>query len=439
MNLFRVSLAGVRARPLETTLNVILLGLGVGTIVLLLLVGSQLDERMKRDARGIDLVVGAKGSPLQLILSAVYQLDIPTGNVSLSEANRLGRNPMIKKIVPISMGDSYGNYRIVGTNADYLGLYGAETAQGRLWQRPMEAVLGATVATQRGLTPGDTFSGAHGLAPGGEEHASAPYTVVGVLKPTGTVVDRLILTDFASVWFVHEHHSDEAEPGAAGDSAHAGRAGHADLADHAGESDHAGGSAHEREPAAPDSTTLANREVTALLVQYRTPAAAAMLPRNINKTTNMMAASPAFELARLINLVGVGLDVVRAFGFVFILIAALSMFVGLYNALEARRFDLAILRTLGATRGQVFRTILVEGLVVAALGTALGLLLGHGVTEALGAWLKQKNQLELTGFTWLPAEFGLLGLALLVGGLSALVPAWRAYRSDIAETLARAS
>lgn len=159
MNLFRVSLAGVRARPLETTLNVILLGLGVGTIVLLLLVGSQLDERMKRDARGIDLVVGAKGSPLQLILSAVYQLDIPTGNVSLSEANRLGRNPMIKKIVPISMGDSYGNYRIVGTNADYLGLYGAETAQGRLWQRPMEAVLGATVATQRGLTPGDTFSG----------------------------------------------------------------------------------------------------------------------------------------------------------------------------------------------------------------------------------------------------------------------------------------
>lgn len=426
MNLFRVSLAGVRSRPLETTLNVILLGLGVGTIVLLLLVGSQLDERMKRDARGIDLVVGAKGSPLQLILSAVYQIDIPTGNVSLSEANRLGRNPMIKKIVPISMGDSYGNYRIVGTNADYLGLYGAETAQGRLWQRPMEAVLGATVATQRGLTPGDTFSGAHGLAPGGEEHASAPYTVVGVLKPTGTVVDRLILTDFASVWFVHEHHEDEEEHGAGGDSAHAGEAGPAETANHAGE-------------AAPDSTTLANREVTALLVQYRTPAAAAMLPRNINKTTNMMAASPAFELARLINLVGVGLDVVRAFGFVFILIAALSMFVGLYNALEARRFDLAILRTLGATRGQVFRTILVEGLVVAALGTALGLLLGHGVTEALGAWLKQKNQLELTGFTWLPAEFGLLGLALLVGGLSALVPAWRAYRSDIAETLARAS
>lgn len=404
MNLFRVSLAGVRSRPLETTLNVILLGLGVGTIVLLLLVGSQLDERMKRDARGIDLVVGAKGSPLQLILSAIYQIDIPTGNVSFSEANRLVRNPMIRKIVPISMGDSYGNYRIVGTNADYLTLYGAEPAQGQLWRRPMEAVLGATVATQRGLKPGDTFSGAHGLVPGGEEHASAPYTVVGVLKPTGTVVDRLVLTEFASVWLVHEHHPTESEPGAA-----------------------------------PDSTTLANREVTALLVQYRTPAAAAMLPRNINKTTNMMAASPAFELARLISLVGVGLDVVRAFGFVFILIAALSMFVGLYNALEARRFDLAILRTLGATRGQVFRTILVEGLVVAALGTALGLLLGHGVAEALGVWLKQKNQLELTGFTWLPEEFGLLGLALLVGGLSALVPAWRAYRSDIAETLARAS
>lgn len=424
MNLFKVSLAGVRARPLETTLNVILLGLGVGTIVLLLLVGSQLDERMKRDAKGIDLVVGAKGSPLQLILSALYQLDVPTGNVPLAEAGRLGRNPMIRKAVPISMGDTYGDFRIVGTNADYLALYGAELASGAPWHAPMEAVLGATVAAQSGLKEGDRFAGSHGLVPGGEKHDFAPYRVVGRLKPTGTVVDRLVLTDFASVWFVHEHDPDEAE-GAGGGAAGADSAA-------AGEGEAPGS-------APPDSTTLANREVTAVLVQYRTPAAAAMLPRLINKTTNMMAASPAFELARLISLVGVGIDVVRAFGAVFILIAALSMFVGLYNALEARRFDLAILRTLGATRGQVFRTILVEGLVVAALGTLLGLLLGHGAAEALGLWLKQKNQMELTGFTWLPVEFGLLGLALLVGTLSALVPALRAYRADIADTLARAS
>jgi putative ABC transport system permease protein len=330
---------------------------------------------------------------------------------------------MIKKIVRFLMGDSCSNYRIVGTNADYRGSTARKRPQGRLWQRPMEPAR-RHGGPQRGLTPGDTLSGAHGRRR--EAESSPPRTRWWGSEAHGHRRPAHPLTDFASVWFVHEHGWTRQEPGAGDDSAHAGEAGPAETANHAGE-------------AAPDSTTLANREVTALLVQYRTPAAAAMLPRNINKTTNMMAASPAFELARLINLVGVGLDVVRAFGFVFILIAALSMFVGLYNALEARRFDLAILRTLGATRGQVFRTILVEGLVVAALGTALGLLLGHGVTEALGAWLKQKNQLELTGFTWLPAEFGLLGLALLVGGLSALVPAWRAYRSDIAETLARAS
>lgn len=409
MNLFRVSLAGVRSRPLETTLNVILLGLGVGTIVLLLLVGAQLDRRMTRDARGIDLVVGAKGSPLQLILSAVYHLDIPTGNIPLSEAGRFLRHPMVKAALPLSLGDSFRDYRIVGCTPAYLEHYGAVPAHGALWTRPLEAVLGAEAARGTGLAVGGTFAGAHGLEAGGESHDHDPYRVVGILAPTGSVIDRLILTDLASVWAVHEHHEEETE------------------------------SAAHHEEALPDSATLAAREVTALLLQYRTPLAAAQLPRYINRETPLQAASPAFELARLLNLVGVGLDVVRAFGLVFILIAALSMFVGLYNALEARRFDLAILRTLGATRGQVFRTILVEGLVVAALGTALGLLLGHGAAELVGRWLRAHNQLALTGWIWLPVELALLGLALVVGFLSALVPALRAYRADIATTLARAN
>lgn len=411
MNLFRVSLAGVRSRPLETSLNVILLGLGVGTIVLLLLIGAQLERKMQRDAAGIDLVVGAKGSPLQLILSSIYHLDIPTGNIPLKEASRLMRHPMVKKALPLSLGDSFRDFRIVGCTPTYLEHYGAAPIAGQLWTQPLEAVLGAEVARSTGLAVGATFSGSHGLEAGGEEHHADPYRVVGVLGPTGSVLDRLILTDLASVWAVHEH-SNEA----------------------AGEEE-----AHEAAAAASDSAGLANREVTALLLQYRTPLAAAQLPRTINRESVMQAASPAFELARLLNLIGVGLDVVRAFGLVFILIAALSMFVGLYNALESRRFDLAILRTLGATRGQVFRTILAEGLIVAGLGTALGLLLGHGAAEAIGFWLKSRNQVNVTGWIWLPVELALLALALMVGFLSALVPALRAYRADIASTLARAN
>lgn len=406
MNLFRVSLAGVRSRPLETTLNVILLGLGVGTIVLLLVIGAQIDRKMTRDAAGIDLVVGAKGSPLQLILSSIYHLDIPTGNIPLSEAERLRRHPLVKSALPLSLGDSYRDYRIVGCTPAYLEHYGATPRAGALWAAPLEAVVGAEVARSTGLAIGASFSGSHGLEAGGEEHHGEPYRVVGILGPTGSVLDRLILTDLASVWEVHEHHGEE--------------------------------DGHE-EDAPPDSATLASREVTSLLIEYRTPLAAAQLPRIINRESALQAASPAFELARLLNLIGVGLDVVRAFGLVFILIAALSMFVGLYNALEARRFDLAILRTLGATRGQVFRTILVEGLIVATLGTALGLLLGHGAAELIGAWLRSRNQLDLTGWIWLPVEWALLALALGVGFLSALVPAVRAYRADIAATLARAN
>src|SRR4249920_3729109 len=146
MNLLTLSLAYLRARSLNAALNVLLLGLVVGTIVVLLLFSHQLERRLERDARGIDLVVGAKGSPLQLILSCVYHIDIPTGNIPLQDAEKLKRNPLIKAMVPLALGDSFEGFRIVGTNHDYVSLYAGKMAQGKLWERPFEAVLGSAVA-----------------------------------------------------------------------------------------------------------------------------------------------------------------------------------------------------------------------------------------------------------------------------------------------------
>src|SRR5687767_10810774 len=157
MNLATLSASYLRARPLNTALSVILLALGVGTIVLLVLVVSQLEERMHRDAEGINLVVGAKGSPMQLMLSGIYHVDAPTGNIPLAAAQALAKNRMVKKAMPLALGDSWRGHRIVGATHDYPAHYGAKVSNGRLWGKEMEAVLGAEVAARTGATVGMEF------------------------------------------------------------------------------------------------------------------------------------------------------------------------------------------------------------------------------------------------------------------------------------------
>ncbi len=408
MNLFVLSLAYIRARALNAALNVLLLGLGVGTIVVLLLFSRQFEQRLGRDAQGIDLVVGAKGSPLQLILSSVYHLDIPTGNIPLQEAEKLKANPLIKATVPLALGDSYEGFRIVGTNHDYVSLYEGRTTDGRLWNKSFEAVLGSEVAAHARLKIGDRLIGSHGIVEAGEKHEHSPYTVVGLLAQSGSVLDRLVLTSVESVWEVHgqgPHEDDEHEKSKNG------------------------------EPV--KEQHLQPQEVTAVLVQYRSPMAAAVLPRQINSQTALQAASPAFESARLLNIVGVGIDAVQAFALVLILCAGLSVFIALYNALRERSYDLAVMRSLGASRVKLLSAVLIEGLILTMLGVLLGLLLGHLLTEALGAWLQSSQRVHITGWAFVPGELTLILLALAIGLLSALFPAVMAYRTDIARVLAQ--
>jgi putative ABC transport system permease protein len=416
MNLFRLVLAYVRRRPLSTVLVVALLALGVATIALTLLVGKELEARLHRDAAGIDLVVGAKGSPLQLVLAGVYHVDVPPGNIPLAAVATLRANPLIREAIPLALGDSFRGFRIVGTEPSLLALYGGTPAAGRVWQAPMEAVLGAEVARATGLGVGAAFAGSHGLGEGGGEHGAEPYRVVGVLAPTGTVVDRLVLTAVASVWAVHAAHHGEpagAAPAAAGPAARADDHGHG---------------------AEPDDD--AAREVTLVLVRYASPVAAASLPRAINRESALVAASPALETARLLTVFGVGIDLVRGFAVLLVAASALMLFVALAQSLEERRYDLAILRTLGATRAQVAFVLVAESLLLTAAGTLLGLALAHGLALAAAALVPQAAPLAAAAGRFPIEEWAVAGLALTAGILAAIWPSWRAWRLDVAATLA---
>jgi putative ABC transport system permease protein len=530
MNLLTLSGAYLRYNLLNTLLNLLLLALGMGTIVTLLLVSQQLEDRLLRDSRGIDLVVGAKGSPLQLMLSSLYHADVPTGNIPLSEARKLMTHKMVKTAIPLALGDNYHGYRIVGTTKAYPLHYEATLAQGHFWENTLEATLGAEVARQTGLEIGTHFVGAHGLTHGtmvGEHiHGEYKYTVTGILKPTGTVIDRLILTDVKTVWEVHneQHQEENGEPDHTHvhddheEEEHAHSDEHTDEHNDHEEQEHAHTNEHQ-EDGEPDHTHVHDdheeeehahsdehtdehndheeqehahtnehqkdeeqdhthghdeeeehahtnkhekdekqdhtnehreheeeyedeehahsneHEITALLIQYQSPIAAVGFPRMVNRLHSLQAASPAFETARLLKLVGFGIDTLRTFGILFIIMAILSMFIALYRALQERCYDLAIMRTLGASKLRLLWQLLFEGILMALLGTLLGLLLGHIVTEILGIWLTQTQQIYFTGWTYITQEYLLFGLALLIGTLSALLPAIQAYRTDIAKIL----
>jgi putative ABC transport system permease protein len=385
------------SRPLGATLNVILLSLGLASITFLLLVSFQLNKAFEKDLAGIDVVVGAKGSPMQLILCGVFHIDVPPGNIPLKALKILQQHPLVKSVIPISLGDNFQGFRIVGSSHEYIAHYDAQLAQGKLWDTPMQVVVGATVAHKLGMQIGNQFVGSHGLAAGGHLHGENPYTVVGILAPSGTVLDRLIVTDTASVWKVHE--------------------------------DYTAVDAEDRKVMEDE------REVTMALIQYKTPLAAMSFPRFVNTTTEMQAAAPAVEISRLLNMLGVGTDVLRAFAGVLLLTAGMSVFIALWSAVRERRADLALLRMLGAPPARIAALLMGEALWLGLLSAVLGVAGGQALTLLIGWMLQLDNSLLIGGLAW-PAELWWVpALACGISLAAAILPAIGAYRVSVLELL----
>jgi putative ABC transport system permease protein len=311
--------------------------------------------------------------------------------------NALKKNPLVAEVIPISLGDNLQGYRIVGTSLAYVNQYHATLAQGQLWDSPMQVVAGAAVARKLGLHLGQSFVGSHGLAAGGHAHGDSAYRVVGVLQATGGVLDRLLLTDTASVWKVHE--------------------------------DYTAVDAQDRE------LMEAEREVTMALVRYKSPLAAMSFPRWVNTSTEMQAASPALEVTRLLHMLGLGTDVMRAFAGLLLFTAGLSVFIALWNAVRERRGDLALLRMLGAPPIKIALLLATEAMWLGSLSALAGVALGQVFVLALGWMLGLDPSLLQSGALWPPELAWVLALALGVSLAAAVLPAMGVYRVDVLHLL----
>ncbi|MCH2043346.1 MAG: FtsX-like permease family protein [Saprospiraceae bacterium] len=479
MNIFKISWNYLKDKPLSTLLSMILVALGVGLTSLLILLSEQFGDRLYKNIKGIDLVISAKGSPLQMILSSVYHVDVPTGNIPLKDSRWLKKNRYINKAIPLALGDSYERFRIVGTEQSYVEHYNAELAQGKLWEKDMEATIGSYVAKKTGLKIGDTFYGAHGMGDAVTHvHDDQLYYVVGITKPSNTVLDKLILTNVSSVWRVHEGHADHSH-----DDDHSGHNhdGHDHGHDHSGHNhdghdhghDHNGhnhdghdhghdhsGHNHDGHDHGHDHKTVnvpdfppiseEGKDVTAYLVQYKrvtnkktgekhpSPMAFFSLKKAIDEHfTKLSYAEPNFELARLMDMTGVGTDTLFWLTLIIVIISAFSVFISLFNSMNERKYDVALMRVMGASRSKLFMMIIIEGVLIALIGCLIGLILSHTGMMIVSNQLEDAYQYEFSGLIFYLQELYILLGAIGLGFLSAIIPAFTAYNTDISNTLSK--
>lgn len=425
MRLPRLVLRNLRRRPLATALTTVSVALGVGLFAAVGALRHAAQEGFERSASVCDVIVGAKGSPLQLTLNALYHLGTSPGNVPFAAYEELAAHPGAAWALPTAVGDSFRGQRIVATTSEFFervelrGFGRLRFAAGGPWvfvheelvalhrgleagsaveeAGPRQAVAGAAAARAAGLALGDRFEPVHDIldSPAAERHEESVLAVCGVLEPTGTPIDRAIFVPLGAFYAIPGHRA-----GAPGGGA--------------------------RDPLG----------LSAVLVRTdaRRGAHAIRLWRDFNDRLDTQAARPAAEIQSLFRLVG-GVDrLLRLVAALVVAVALAGVLVAIYNTMGARRKEFAVLRALGARRRALLAMVMLESAALALAGGVLGLALA-----AAGAWLGGGAVQTHTGVAVAIAPGGAEALLLVavtaVGAAAGLVPAWSAYRTEAARFL----
>ncbi len=416
MSLWKIVLKNILERKLSATLTVLSIALGVALTISILAVKRESQDRFRQTAFGYELVVGSRGSPTQLVLNTVYHLDVSPGNIPYETYRQLREeDPRVRMAIPIAVGDHYRGFRIVGTSDQFLTKF--EVLPGekfRISGRPFqfcegalqeilsgksheeghshdhgdevfEAVVGSTVSEQAGLKVGSTFVATHGVEEGPAETHEESWKVVGVLAPTGTPADRAIYINLES-FFGIEGHSNEGE-------------------------------------------------ISAVILKTRGGFAALSLAAELNQRSDVMAVVPAQVVGDLFSIIGTIDQVLLAVSLMVIVVAGISVLVSIYNSMNERRRSIAVMRALGARRRTVWSIIVLESIALCLLGGLVGLFLGHGISAGAAGYLQSEVGVTLSPLSFHREEVFVLAGLLVLGLLAGTIPAWKAYRTDIADGL----
>ncbi|MDX2261009.1 MAG: FtsX-like permease family protein [Gemmatimonadales bacterium] len=450
----QLALRSLRNRRLTTILTVLSIALSVALLVGVETVRRGIRESFAGTIRGTDLIVGARGGSQQLLLSSIFGLGSPAGSIEWSTYQKWSRHPAVKWTIPISLGDSYYGYRVVGTTSAFFEHYkfrndGRVTAaEGRLLEGDKDVVVGIEVAKARKLSLGSEVTLTHGLRGTGiSDHEEHPFTVVGILARTSTPIDRSVFITLEGIEGMHEGMPAESPDGWAQPK-------FAPL-------QRPGSSAPPPSPAAtPAITSMPGAEppppspvaqampgadahadhghkLTAFLLGAKARAASLMLQRQMNtdRVEPLTAILPAVALTELWRSIGYAEDGARIITGAVLLVGLLGMLVALYSTLQERRREMAILRSLGAGPGRIAALLVLESGLLAFLGAVVGLVLVYGLLF-VGQGLAETHfgvYIPITAPQTL--EWFYLGGVVVAGILVGLIPAWRAYRNTLQDGL----
>lgn len=445
----RLALRSLANRRLTTVLTVASIALSVALLVGVETVRRGVRESFAGTIRGTDLIVGARGGTQQLLLSSIFGLGAPSGTFSWETYQRWAAHPAVDWTIPLSLGDSYYGFRVIGTTDAFLEHYrfrndGRPTLrEGAFVADEHDVVLGSEVAERRNLAVGDELALTHGLRGTGiMDHEEHPFTVTGILEPTFTPIDRALYVTLDGIAAMHEGWQDGVPPMSAM-PAMPGAEAPADSEPRTANSDQRSTNhAHEEDGAEPrlqpGNGAASEIALSAFLLGTKNRFESLRLQREINTDTDepLTAILPAVALTELWHTIGFAEDGARIISGAVLLVGLLGMLVALYSTLQERRREMAILRSLGAGPRKVATLLVLESGVLATLGAIVGmaatyliLLVGQGTAERhFGIFIPITAPGRLEWFYLV----GVVVAGLLVG----LIPAWRAYRNALQDGLA---
>ena len=420
----QVVLRSMRARPLSTWVTVAMVATGVGLLLVLLGMRSSARTAFDRGSGNVHLLVSSDPSPLVAVLNGIFYANAPANPISWAKYQQIRGGFPYQWAIPTQQGDSYRGFPTMATTPEFLSKFEPVAgepwrfAAGRAFEKPFEIVLGAAAAKGSGLRLGQQVFLTHGSGAsreGGDDphaghvHTEYPFTVVGILEPTGSAHDRALVIDLESSWILHAF----------------------DRRERAG--------IHEKTTAA--DLTDEDRMVTGILLRLPTragsDASAAMQQQfdTLRRDTSIVVAQPAQQIQRLFEIVGNVDGLFLGMAAVVLVSSAVGVMLALYNSMAARSRQIAVLRVLGASQGRVFGLVLTESLLISMAGAAAGVALAVVGGMAASAWLKASIGLVIDPTLDLRGTVIVVGGTVALGALAGILPAWRAYQVPVADSL----
>ncbi|MDR2144611.1 MAG: FtsX-like permease family protein [Treponema sp.] len=402
--LVTLALRYITKRPLQYLMTIMVVAISISLTAAVLLISASLRKGIVYASMPFDMIVGAKGSPVQLIFNTIFLQDVPIGNIDHSLYEQFQRDERVARVIPLAFGDNYRGYKIIGSTSDVFSLRPSANEEsifvlkeGDFFTGNYQAVLGSEVAKSTGLKTGDTFKAAHGLVhnpiPGEEDEHDERYVVTGVLKPMYRPYDMGIFTSMETIWEMHAGHEHEGE----------------DEGDH-------------------------EDDITALMVTPLDYTGLMQMYQETNQSNEAQAAFPGQVLGNVFSIMGNAEGVLYLISYMVVIIGFLTIILTLHWSVLNRKRDHATLRALGANKRTIFSLILVESFLVMLASGIVGLVIGHGIAYGIGFYMRTIS------YVYALVEFDLKELVILTaytltGVAVSIVPALSVYRQDAASNL----